>query len=150
MPTTGGKELALGRIYSDSMLALAEAQGQADALLEELLDLAAYITQNADFAEFLSSPMIDSAARERFIEKMLRGKASDLLVDSLQVLNRKDRVELLPAIIEAYRLQLEELRGVVDVHVVTAVPLTDELRETVKNVAGKYAGKTAQLIESVA
>ncbi len=149
MPAVIEKDLAIARVYSGSMLTLAEARGEADTLLAELLDLAAYLARNPDFDEFFSSPMIDSAARERTIEKLFRGKASDLLVDSLQVLNRKERLDIFRAIVEAYRLDHEELRGVVDVHVRTAVPLSNALRRSIKDVATRHTGKIAQLVETV-
>ena len=60
------------------------------------------------------------------IEQAFRGKASDLLVDSLLVVNRKGRLSAVRAIAVAYRAALRDLRGWVDVHVRTAVPLTPE------------------------
>ncbi len=149
MPAVSDKDLAIAKVYSGSMLALAEARGEADALLAELFDLAAYLDKDPEFDRFCSSPMIDSMARERTIEKLFRGKASDLLVDSLQVLNRKERLGVLRAVVEGYRLDHEELRGVVDVHVRTAVPLTKTLKKQIREVAGRYTGKTAQLVETV-
>ena len=149
MPAVSHKDFAIARVYSGSMLALAEARGEADALLTELLELAAYLDKDPDFDEFFSSPMVDSAAKERTIERLFRGKASDLFVDSLQVLNRKERLGVLRAVVEAYRLDHEELRGVVDVHVRTAVALTNALRKRIKDVASQHTGKTAQLVETV-
>ena len=149
MPAVSHKDFAIARVYSGSMLALAEARGEADALLAELLELAAYLDKDPDFDEFFSSPMVDSAAKERTIEKLFRGKASDLFVDSLQVLNRKERLGVLHAVVEAYRLDHEELRGVVDVHVQTAVALTNALRKRIQDVASQHTGKTAQLVETV-
>ena len=149
MPAVSDKELAIARVYSASILALAETRGEGDAILKELLELAAYLEKDAGFDEFLSSPMIDSSARQRVIEKLFRGKASDLMVDSLQVLNRKDRLGILRAVVEAYRLDHEVLRGVVDVHVRTAVPLTGALKKKITEVASRYTGKTAQLVETV-
>lgn len=149
MPAVSDKELAIARVYSASILSLAEERGEGDTLLKELLELAAYLDKDASFDEFLSSPMIDSSARQRVIEKLFRGKASDLMVDSLQVLNRKDRLGILRAVGEAYRLDHEVLRGVVDVYVRTAVPLTGALKKKITEVAGRHTGKTAQLVETV-
>ncbi len=143
------KELALAKVYSKSMLDLAESQGQADELLDELHELADMLDNNAQLDAFMSSPTVDVAARAQTLEEAVRGKASDLLVDSLQVLNRKGRLGLLSAVCESYRLAHAELRNIVDVYVTTAVPLSDILRGKLREVAAKFAGKAAELVERV-
>ena len=142
-------ELALAKVYSKAMLDLAESQGQADDLLDELLALMEMLDKNAQLDAFMSSPTVDVAARAQTLEEAVRGKASDLLVDSLQVLNRKERLGLLRAVCETYRLAHEELRNIVDVHITTAVPLSDTLRAKIREVASKFAGKAAELVERV-
>ncbi len=149
MGKVNDKELALARVYGGSMLELAAAQDRADGLLAELGDLLALLDGNARFEEFLSSPMVDVSARSATLEKVFRGKVSDLLLDSLQVLNRKERLPLLRAITEAYRLAHQELRGLVDVQVLTAVPLPDKMREKLRDAAARFTGRQAQLVESV-
>src|SRR4029434_4297416 len=86
------RDLAVGRLYAEAMLDLAEEQGQSDALLEELKDLAGSLDQSPKLEHFLASPLVDEEGRARVIEELFRGQASDLLVDSLQVINRKERL----------------------------------------------------------
>ncbi len=142
-------ELALAKVYSKAMLDLAESQGQADDLLDELLALMEMLDKNAQLDAFMSSPTVDVAARAQTLEEAVRGKASDLLVDSLQVLNRKERLGLLRAVCETYRLAHEELRNIVDVHITTAVPLSDALRGKIREAAAKFAGMGVELVERV-
>jgi F-type H+-transporting ATPase subunit delta len=149
MAKVDDEQLALAGVYSRAMLELAVSSGEADTLLEELRELSVLAEENADFEAFLSSPTIDAEAREQSLEKLFRGKASDLLVNSLQILNRKERLGLVCAVAESYRLAHEELRGQIDVHVRTAVKLNDEQRQRIKEVAGWHAGKEAVLVEEV-
>jgi F-type H+-transporting ATPase subunit delta len=143
------QELAIAGIYSEAMIRLARQKGEVDTLLQELMELASLLEREPSFAAFVFSPTIDEDAREVSIEKLFRGRASDLLVDSLQILNRKGRMALLPAVIEAYRLDHEELRDQIDVHVRTAHPLTDAQRATIKEIASRHAGKEAILVEEI-
>ena len=143
------QEIAVARVYSGAMLQLAESKGEADNLLAELLELVRYLDGDSAFEDFLSSPRIDVQAREKTIEKVFRGRVSDLLVDSLQVLNRKERLALLRAIVETYRLSHEELRGRIDVHVTTAIPLSKKMRQKLAEVASRHAGRQAELVETV-
>ncbi len=118
-------------IYAEALLAIARPGGTSAALLgeqvEELLEaLQSLVGQRSpssppSWRARWSSP--DDAAKA--IEKLCRGRASDVLVNALQVMNRKGRMTLIPEVTERYRLALEALRNEVDVHVTSAVPLND-------------------------
>jgi F-type H+-transporting ATPase subunit delta len=149
MAKVDDRDLPLGRLYAAGMLRLAEEHGQGDALLEELQELVALLDRNPRLDDFLSSPLVDGKVRARVIEKTFRGQASDLLVDSLQVINRKGRLAFLRAVAEAYRIAHRDLRGWVEVHVRTAVPLTGALRTRVKDAAAVATGRKPALVERV-
>lgn len=149
MGSFGDKEMALARVYGRAMLELAQAQGQAQSLGEELSELAGLLDRDPQLDTFFSTPMVDSDARRTMIEKSMRGRASELLVSSLQVINRKGRLPILRAINRAYELLLEELQGRVEVQVRTPVALTEGLREKLRGAVAAYTGKTPDLIETV-
>ncbi len=143
------KEVAIAQVYSQSMLELATTDGRQRDLLDELRGLADLAVTDGAFAHFLGSPMVDGAARSESLEKLLRGKASDLLVNALQVMGRKGRLGLLPVVAETYRKLLQEQEQRVDVEVKTAVPLSDSLRDQIRQSAGRFAGLEADLTEVV-
>jgi F-type H+-transporting ATPase subunit delta len=149
MAKIDGQQMAVARVYAGAMLRLAQSRGEAEQLENELLELAGRVETNPEFARFLSSPLVDAKARRAAIEKLFRARYSDLLVDSLQVLNRKDRLGIVRAVAEAYRLAYEELRGRVEVHVTTATPLNEPLRNQIRAVAEEKTGKSADLVETV-
>lgn len=149
MATVSDNELYIARVYSKAMLDLAEERGEADALLEELQALAAYLDRNPELEQFLGSPLVDDKDRSRVLEKAFQGRVSDLLLDSLQVVNRKGRLGLLRAIAEGYRIEHRDLRGIAEAQVRTAVPLSDALRGRVRDVVARFTGKQPHLIEKV-
>lgn len=149
MPNVDGQQLALGAVYARAILAVAGQRGLADEVLEELAELSALLDRDSAFAEVVANPVIDAEAKSRLFEKALRGRASDLLVDALQVVGRKGRLDLLPAIAEAYRREHRRVRGIVDVQVRSAVPLSDELRARLAEAAARFTGKRPHLIERV-
>ncbi|MEM1177237.1 MAG: ATP synthase F1 subunit delta [Acidobacteriota bacterium] len=149
MPRFNDKELAVARVYGRALLSLADNAGQAEEVLEELMWLADYAKDDAGFSRFISSPTVDENERGASLEKMFRGRLSDLVVDALQVINRKGRMALLPAVAETYRQDHRDLRGHVDVHVRTAVPLSDGLRQKVHAAVAGYSGLEPKLHESV-
>jgi F-type H+-transporting ATPase subunit delta len=149
MAQASDKELALANIYSRAMLELAKTQDAAESLGEELRDLVQFLNDKPEVDSFFSSPMVDADRRSEVIEKVLRGSASDLLVNALQVINRKGRLPILRSIAHAYELALEDHRGRVLVEVQTAVPLSEEQRTALQAAVSSYAGKEADLVEQV-
>lgn len=149
MAKISDKGITLARVYAGAMLQLAESRGEADALCEELLELGKYLDDHPEVVEFFGSPMVDGDDRAKMIEKTLRGRASDLLTDALQVINRKDRMGLLGEVINQYRLAHKKLRGHVDVFVHSAVPLDEGQRGEIRKVAKRFSDKEPELVESV-
>lgn len=149
MAKVDDRDLAVGRLYAEAMLGLAEERGQSDALLEELKELVEFLDHNPKVEHFLASQMVDSEGRARVLDDLFRGQGSELLLDSLQVVNRKGRLGQLRAIAESYRIALRDLRGWVDVHVRSAVPLDDAQRTRLKDVIAASTGRKPTLFERV-
>ena len=143
------QQLTLAKVYAEAMIQLAESQGETGELAQEQSDFASRFNDNADLQTFLGSPTIDRDTRRTAIEKLFRGKYSDLFVNSLQVLNSKGRSTLVRAVAEAYSLAREERLGRVRVFVRSATPLTEELRIGLRGATRSYTGKEAELIETI-
>jgi F-type H+-transporting ATPase subunit delta len=149
MASVDEREREVGRLYAEAILHVAEEKGQAEELLEELNGLVEYLDRNPEFERFLASPLIEEEPHAQVIEKAFRGKASDLLVDSLLVINRKGRLSALRATAVAYRAALRDLRGWMDVHVRSAVPLTEALRARLTQALAASTSRKPTLIEKV-
>jgi F-type H+-transporting ATPase subunit delta len=143
------QQMAVASVYAKAMLDLAEERSVAESLLEELRDFAAYLEKDAAAADFFASPLVDARARAAALERAFRGKASDLLSDSLQVIQSKGRLGLVPAIARAYGEEYDRRRGVVDAKITTAIALSPELRERLRAELAAALGKTMRLQEVV-
>jgi len=149
MPRISDKMMAVARVYAVGLLAVAEERGEAEGLAGELAGLAELASRSPAFGGFLASPLIESDQRAASIERALRGRLSDLLVDALGVINRKGRMELLPAIAQAYAEKLTKLRGRVRVKVTSAQPLTDDQRDRLRAAIAASDGLQAVFSETV-
>lgn len=143
------KSRAVASVYAAAMLELASARGAADSLRAELDEIARLASIDRGFAAFLSNPLIDDERRAESLERMFRGKASDLLVDSLQVINRKGRIGLVPEIAVAYAGRHDAQRGVVEVEVASAVALDDGQRDRLRAAVRAATGNEPRLVERV-
>lgn len=143
------RQLAVAGVYAQALLGLANSAGEVDQILEELLQLGSLLDGAPELEEYLQSPLVKEESRREAIETLFRGRLSELLVDTLQVMNRKGRLELIHALVEAYRQEYEELKGQVDVRVTTAIPLSDAVRQRLRVTTSKLTGKQAQLVEKI-
>ncbi|MCH9650705.1 MAG: ATP synthase F1 subunit delta [Deltaproteobacteria bacterium] len=149
MSSLDDKTIAVARVYSEALLSLARELGEEESLLSELQGLASVIETDSKFRDFLSSPLVDATPRKSSLETMFRNQASDLLVDTLQVLNRKNRLGLLPAISQTYQEAYNDLRHQIDVHLTSAIPLSESQRERIREAVKKKMGLESHLIERV-
>jgi F-type H+-transporting ATPase subunit delta len=145
MADVNEKAVGIARVYSRALFEVASAQGKTEEVLEELSWLAGQARSKADFADFLSSPMIDGALRAKSLDAMFRGKLSNVVVDGLQVINRKGRLSLLVAIAELYRRELRDSERRVDVFVRTAQALTPALEAEIAAAMARFTGRKPEL-----
>ncbi len=141
--------IAIAETYARALMALAGDDVPLDDLLEEFDGFVAYINATPEFESFLVDATIDADARAASLEKTLRGRMADLLLDFLQVLNRKDRLPLVEQIFIQSRLANEALKNQVEVTVSTPTSLSDSVRESLVSALKAYAGRDPILTECV-
>ena len=137
--TIKGSDIA--KVYADALFDLAKAAGTIDKIGAELQELASFQVQEPQFAEFLSSQVIDDDERERSLERMFRGRVDDTLLDTLQVMNQHGRIGLLPQLLRAFVLRIEEDRGQVEVQAISAVELSGVEQADVQTLAAQLTGR---------
>lgn len=141
--------MTLAEVYADALLEAADARGEAEAIAEEVAGLRAYMNAEPDFAMFLTADSVDDEPRRASLEKLFRGRMSDLLLNTLHVMNNRARLSLLPAVARAVQLRMEARHHQQEVTVETAVPLSEDLRGRIARAVSERIGKEALLIESV-
>jgi F-type H+-transporting ATPase subunit delta len=137
--TIKGSDIA--KVYADALFDLAKAAGTIDKIGAELQELASIQVQEPQFAEFLSSQVIDDDERERSLERMFRGRVDDALLDTLQVMNQHGRIGLLPQLLRAFVLRIEEDRGQIEVRAISAVELSGVEQADVQTLAAQLTGR---------
>ncbi|HVU63146.1 MAG TPA: ATP synthase F1 subunit delta [Phycisphaerales bacterium] len=144
MPLTHSEPDALARIYATSLFSLAKSEGgpqrseEVQGELEDILELA---RSNAQFGEFLASLILSAKERKASLERILKGRVSDLTYKFLQVLNEKGRLGHLSPIVAAYEQMVQHAYGRVEVDVYTAAPIDQQevaaIRDRLKSMLGK-------------
>ena len=129
------------RPYAEALLNVIEAEGEPDLALDEFDELVHVLRANPLFADRLSDPSRAAAEKDRVLVETFEGRASDIVVRFLRVLNRHGRLAMIaPVVLEARRLRDRRLnRRAVEVR--SAVPLDDDQkRGIVDRLAGWIGG----------
>ncbi len=141
MPETFVEQVRVADVYAGALFELAHRQGLTEQVRAELETLVRLARENATFAEFLRSAAIDDDRKAAQLERWLRGRVSDLLVNTLLVMNRHGRLGLLEALLRAFVLRAEQAAGQIEACVRSAVELDESLRartvEAIRKVTGR-------------
>lgn len=117
----------VARVYAEALLQAADKEGQADAVFEELDSLVRDVFANQpQFETLLSSAAAGRKARAEILKTVFADRASKLFYNFLLVLNDQDRLDLLRAILAAYRELNDQRSARIRVQVESAVPLPDD------------------------
>lgn len=140
---------SVSRVYAQALLELGQAKGQTDALAEEAGELLGLLGREPDLDRLLSSRALNSSQRSGVIERLFKGKTSDVLYRFIQVVNRKDRLGSLAGILATYRGLVSQARGELDVDVYVAEALSDDASRDVAESIGRAMDKRVHLRQHV-
>ncbi len=127
--------------YADALFDLAREQSLIEAVRDELTELVHLERTEQAFADFLHSRALDDDYRAASLEKMLRGRISDLVLNTLQIMNRHGRSGYLTGLLESYIDRQNAAANQVVAHAVTAVALSAEEQESVRAITAEVSGK---------
>jgi F-type H+-transporting ATPase subunit delta len=127
-----------------------ERGGAVDETLEELRSLVDDLfASQPKLTAFLESPRVEISEKRRLIDAAFQGKIRKETLNLLRILADNRRIDSIGAVYSSFRKLVQTLRREVEVSVTTAEPLTDELREAVRNRLTASLGKQVHLKESV-
>ncbi len=147
MSSKGASRL-VARRYARALLDVVQAKGgPADgpaAVRAALEGACALLEQNAELRRALTHPGVPVPARKK-VAAAVFGQAPEVVRRLLQLLVERDRVDILPAVAEAFVEAWNEGRGVVSAVAVSAVELDPAQKQALSEALEKVSGKTVEL-----
>jgi F-type H+-transporting ATPase subunit delta len=143
MPLIETQPDAVAQVYAQSLFDLAAQQGQPQiesvlGELEEIVDMARADTR---FGEFVSSRIVAGGDRDESLEKIFKGRVSDIVLNFLRLLNRKGRLGKITGIVAAYDRLVQNAFGRIEVDVYTPSPLSREDQDALARKLHETLGK---------
>ncbi len=131
----------VARRYARALFEEARARGQAQAIDADVAALHEAFAASRELVRVFESPVIPREKKKKLIEALFAGRLQPLTVRFLELLVEKEREDLLPAIVAAYRALQDEEQGIIEAHVRTAFPLDEAgarpLVEKLERLTGK-------------
>lgn len=116
----------LASVYAEAVLGAAQSAGQAEALLDEFDALVSGVLDRFPALEqVLGSALVSHEEKSGILDRVLGGRSSPLLLNSLKVMSRHGRLDCVRAVHRRLRELYDERRGRVPVTLATAVPVDD-------------------------
>ncbi len=122
---------AIARTYADALL---DAAGSGTTeVLEELTSFVDdVLAKLPELREVLFSRVIGRDEKIHLIDRVFSARTSPIVANFLRVLARHDRLELVPLISREARLRQETRSGKQRVKIKTAMPLSDQSRDRIR------------------
>ena len=131
------------RRYAEALVSAAADEGRADEALDELEAITAEVLdQHPDFRKVLASAQVPVAEKDRILLQVFGDRVESVVLRFLRVLNRRGRLELVPALARECRKIWDRRHKRVDVQVRTAVPLDGDQEEALRQRLAAMTGAT--------
>jgi F-type H+-transporting ATPase subunit delta len=127
--------------YVKSLLGLAVEKGVLDKVHDDMILFSKVCEQNRAFVLMLRNPIIKHDKKRDILEKLFKGKVQTLTLAIFDIITKKNREPLLPAIATEFHVAFNDYKGVGGASVTTAIPLDAKLRAEIEQIVKKLSDK---------
>ena len=127
--------------YIKSLLDLAVEQKALEQVHNDMLMFSKIVDSNRDFTLMLRNPIIKHDTKRAILRKIFQGKVHNLTMAIVDILTRKNREPLLPAIASGFHRAYNQYKEIGEATVTTAVPLDANLRKEFEKLVKSFSHK---------
>jgi F-type H+-transporting ATPase subunit delta len=135
--------------YAVALFNAAVKMDIAEQVGEDVQSFDKLLAANAPFRNYIRSPQILVAAKKELIVEAIGERSSGLFINFIMLLIDKKRLEHFDEIADGYEHLYEQLRGIVEVRVITAVEMDADLEEKTREKLESQTGKEVRLKKTV-
>lgn len=135
--------------YATALFEVGVEDNLLDAFVEEFGAIIQIMNENNEFFNALKTPLIPKADKRELVENIFKGKIDGQLLNFMKVLIDKDRVNVVQQINFEFKKLANEHKNVEDAIAVTAIPLSPDKIEALKEKLSKLTGKNIELTNEI-
>lgn len=135
--------------YAVSLFDAALEDGAKDEILQQITELAALFKENREYLKLFTSPVIAVEKKHELISQLLSNRVHGYLLNFSRVLIDNNRFSEFCNIAEKYAALSDKHDGILRVEAITALPLSEELKQKLSLKLSNSSGKKVVLTNSV-
>ena len=132
---------SVANVYGSALYELCSERGITKEADEELAAVGGLFAANEEYMKLLASPLVAFEEKKSLLEAAFEGKVSDTVFDFLCLAAEKGRAAYIPAICREFRRRYYLEQGILEVSVVTAMPMSEALQTKLKDKLEATLGK---------
>ena len=131
--------------YSKALFELALEKGNLSEVEKDLFFIKEQINQNNEFQNFLVNPLIQNKSKTKLLQNTFKGSVENLTMNFLTLTSSKKRSENLKEIIDYFEELALKHHKILPAQVFSAVPLSIEQSDAIKDKIRKSTGNDVRL-----
>ncbi|MCX6317454.1 MAG: ATP synthase F1 subunit delta [Bacteroidetes bacterium] len=126
--------------YAKALVDLAIEKGQLESVYADMQWIKAVCKSNRDFVNLLRSPIIKADVKKKIVEAVTAGKIGEITAGFNRLMITKGRESNLPEVAQAFLDAYKAKKNIQTVHLTTAVPINDAVKQAIIAQIKKSAG----------
>lgn len=110
-------------------------------MLDDLREVASVIDSSDELNNVINNPSISTEEKQVVICKLFQNKIMPIVYNFLFVLNLRKRISIISEIAVAFENELEKIKNITRINVVSAIDITDERKEELKSKISEKLNK---------
>jgi F-type H+-transporting ATPase subunit delta len=135
--------------YAKPLLELAHEKGALEAVHEDMTTLRTTCQENREFLAVLQSPVIHNYKKLAILKKVFKGRLNPLTDSLFEILTRRNREGILYTLAIEFNHLYNHFKGIEEIKLISAVALTDALKNEIKVILATKLNKTILLEEKI-
>ena len=133
------------RRYAVTLLEAADETGATAAVQRDVERLLETVRQSGELVEFLANPLADSQAQTNVLRELFSGKVEVLTLNFLRLMAVRGRASIIGVALESFLDQVAEREGIIGAEVRSAVALSEEQCQRLRERLERRSGRTVRL-----
>ncbi|PKM83796.1 MAG: hypothetical protein CVU88_01180 [Firmicutes bacterium HGW-Firmicutes-13] len=137
---------AVANKYASALHSFAQEKNKISEIEEDLKAVVNFLKDKKKIRAVLEHPLLDREEKKEIISDIFKNLKNPEVLNLLKLLVDRKRFDIVEALFNEYERLANYTRKVAIAEVITAVELSDELKEDFKKALEKYTGKEIRLI----
>jgi F-type H+-transporting ATPase subunit delta len=135
--------------YAKSLIGLAQEKDVLDIVYQDMQFFSQLCHENRQLVLALQSPVVKHYKKLDILTALFKDRVSPVTFTIFEIITKKNREAILPAVAEAFNEQYRELKNIQTAHVTTVTPLTEAQRTQFSQQIASATGKSVELREKI-